>query len=76
MKRNILIAAFLDPQFKDLDPFVKRDHGDVVEDVKTELMKAADSTDSESDPIVICEDMNHQKQETYILIVFIFRCIL
>ena len=57
VKKNILIAAFLDPRFKDLDPFVERiDRIDVVQDVKTELVMATGEMDPELSDCVIAVD--------------------
>lgn len=53
IKRAINIAAFLDPRFKDLDPFVKKEvREDVIEDVKMELLQfpsTSDNTDQDAE---------------------------
>ena len=49
VRHTLNVAAFLDPRFKDLDPFIlEEDRDDIKEDVKMELLQLAESIETES----------------------------
>ena len=64
IQRLLNIAAFLDPSFKQLDPFVAEiDREDVVEDVITEVLLTCDQDHQDNEAVELSSQLNDDETE-------------